>query len=120
MEMIEVTCSSCGKLDVLLKKPDPEGYYCADCVNYWTKDPLTDKEKQTLSEPLHIAQIRKIYREKNAAGAQCPVFKKRMLMDLFSASIIIKAYDALNNENKEKAAKLSITNLQRVALKVAK
>jgi hypothetical protein len=118
--MIETTCSSCGKPAILEDGHDPEGWYCPECIKYWTRDPLSKQEKQDLAEPLHIAQIRKVYTEKSAAGVKCPVSGKRMMVDLFSASVIIQVYDALNKINKQKLAGLNLLKAQAICFKMVK
>lgn len=117
--MVETYCGSCG-IAVVIESADPEGYYCPNCVKYWTRDPLSEEEKKTLSEPLHIAQIRKIFTEKEAAGVKCPVTGKRLMVDSFSASAMIKVYDALSEVNRQKLAGLSLLKAQAVCFKLVR
>jgi hypothetical protein len=108
---------------------------CIKCTEIFTKDPLTNAETRKLEstvwkngvqvtglkEPLHIAQMRKIVKEKQAAGVMCPVRKKRMMCDMFTASAIVALWDAIKNQDtKERAAKVSLLKLSSIAFKVCK
>jgi hypothetical protein len=119
-QCVETQCGSCGMPVVLSKGSDPEGYYCPKCVRYWTRDPLSKAEKKDLKEPLHIAQIRKIVTEREAAGVKCPVTGKRLMVDGFSANAIIKVYDALSDSNKQKLVNLSLLKVQAICFKLVK
>lgn len=118
---VGLQCQCCGRaedteIDPEADTVDPD-FYCSECVKTFTKDPLSKAETVALREPLHIAQIRKILVEKQAAGVMCPVRKKRMMCDMFTATAIIAVWDAIKPETRAKAAKLSLMKLSSVCFK---
>lgn len=66
------------------------------------------------NEPEKIQQLRKIVEEKQYAEID------GVLVDLYSASIVVKIYDQLNEENRKKYAALSIERIVDIAYSLAK
>ena len=73
-----------------------------------------------VSEPEVISQLRDIVNKKQNKKIKDPKSGKMMRVDMFSASAIVKVYDAVNKSNKEKFSKLSLPKMVNVAFTVMK
>jgi len=70
------------------------------------------------TDPVHIAVLRTIVREHQYARVRCPVTKRMVGVDAFSASAVVQVYDAINAENRVKYAAFSIRKAADVAFKL--
>jgi len=68
----------------------------------------------------HVAAIRKVCREQQHNRIQCPVTKRRVAVDAFTASAVITVHDSLNDANRAKFAACSIAKMAAVAWKLLK
>ena len=73
-----------------------------------------------IQEPEVISQLRDIVNKKQNKKIKDPKSGKMMRVDLYSASAIVKVYDAINKSNKEKFSKLSLPKMVNVAFTVMK
>ena len=73
-----------------------------------------------VQEPEVISQLRDIVNKKQNKKIKDPKSGKMMRVDLYSASAIVKVYDAVNKSNKEKFSKLSLPKMVNVAFTVMK
>jgi len=73
-----------------------------------------------IQEPEVISQLRDIVNKKQNKKIKDPKSGKMMRVDLYSASAIVKVYDAVNKSNKEKFSKLSLPKMVNVAFTVMK
>jgi len=73
-----------------------------------------------VSEPEVISQLRDIVNKKQNKKIKDPKSGKMMRVDMFSASAIVKVYDAINKSNKDKFGKLSLPKMVNVAFSVIK
>ena len=73
-----------------------------------------------VQEPEVISQLRDIVNKKQNKKIKDPKSGKMMRVDMFSASAVIKVYDAINKSNKEKFSKLSLPKMVNVAFTVMK
>lgn len=71
-------------------------------------------------EPEVISQLRDIVDKKQNKKIKDPKSGKMMRVDLYSASAVVKVYDAINKSNKDKFGKLSLPKMVDVAFKVMK
>ena len=71
-------------------------------------------------EPEVISQLRDIVDKKQNKKIKDPKSGKMMRVDLYSASAVVKVYDAINKSNKDKFGKLSLPKMVNVAFKVMK
>ena len=71
-------------------------------------------------EPEVISQLRDIVDKKQNKKIKDPKSGKMMRVDLYSASAVVKVYDAINKSNKDKFGKLSLPKMVDVAFKVIK
>ena len=73
-----------------------------------------------VQEPEVISQLRDIVNKKQNKKIKDPKSGKMMRVDMFSASAVVKVYDAVNKSNKEKFSKLSLPKMVNVAFTVMK
>ena len=73
-----------------------------------------------VQEPEVISQLRDIVNKKQNKKIKDPKSGKMMRVDMYSASAIVKVYDAVNKSNKEKFSKLSLPKMVNVAFTVMK
>lgn len=69
------------------------------------------------TEPEIITQLRDVMKS-GYKSLKDPKSGKKMKVDSYSASAIVKVYDALNQTNKDKFSKLGLIGMQNVAFKV--
>jgi phosphoribosylformylglycinamidine (FGAM) synthase PurS component len=73
--------------------------------------------KEQISEPETITQLRDVMKS-GYKNMKDPKSGKTMKVDSYSASAIVKVYDALNDINRDKFSKLGLLGMQNVAFKV--
>jgi len=71
-------------------------------------------------EPQIITQLRDIVKGRQNKKIKDPKSGKMMRVDSYSASAIVKVYDAINQSNKDKFVKGGLLGMQSVAFKVLK
>lgn len=70
-------------------------------------------------EPQIITQLRDVVKS-GYKTLKDPKTGKRMKVDSYSASAIVKVYDAINQSNKDKFVKSGLLGMQSIAFKVLK
>ena len=78
-----------------------------------------DKSVNESNEPEIITQLRDVMKS-GYKNIKDPKSGKNMKVDSFSASAIVKVYDALNDTNKQKFSSLGLIGMQNVAFKMIK
>ena len=71
-------------------------------------------------EPEIIQVARRIVKNQQFEKVKDPVSGKRMALDMFSASAIVKVYDALSDKNKEKMIKQPLPKMVDIVFKLIK
>ena len=71
-------------------------------------------------EPEIIQVARRIVKNQQFEKVKDPVSGKRMALDMFSASAIVKVYDALSDKNKEKMIKQPLSKMVDIVFKLIK
>tara|TARA_B100000900_G_C20539964_1_gene700006 strand:+ start:544 stop:1449 length:906 start_codon:yes stop_codon:yes gene_type:complete len=94
-------------------------YFVEFSARVKASNPIKDNVNE-VKDPDVIAKIRDVVKNKQNQVIKDPVTKRKMRMDGFSASAIIQVYDAINNTNKKKFAKLPILKMQSIAFKFVK
>lgn len=84
---------------------------------YADKLNLESLRESSNSEPEIITQLRDVMKS-GYKTLKDPKSGKRMKVDSYSASAIVKVYDALNYENKKKFGELGLLKMQSVAFKL--
>ena len=72
------------------------------------------------SEPELIQIARRIVKKQQFEKVKDPVSGKRMALDMFSASAIVKVYDALNDKQKASLVKFPLPKIVDVVFKLIK
>ena len=72
------------------------------------------------SDPELIQIARRIVKNQQFEKVKDPVSGKRMALDMFSASAIVKVYDALSDGNKAKLVKQPLPKIVSVVFKLIK
>ena len=81
------------------------------------REVLSEEES---SEPEIIQIARKIVKNQQFEKVKDPVSGKRMALDMFSASAIVKVYDALSDGNKAKMVKQPLPKMVDIVFKLMK
>ena len=71
-------------------------------------------------EPEIIQIARRIVKDQQFEKVKDPVSGKRMALDMFSASAIVKVYDALSDTNKAKMVKQPLPKMVDIVFKLMK
>ena len=71
-------------------------------------------------DPEIIQVARRIVKNQQFEKVKDPVSGKRMALDMFSASAIVKVYDALSDKNKEKMIKQPLPKMVDIVFKLIK
>lgn len=95
-------------------------HLCED-PRYYTKLSTIHKENtmKESTEPVIITQLRDVMKN-GYKTLKDPKSGRKMKVDSYSASAIVKVYDALNDTNKEKFSTLGLLGMQSVSFKVLK
>jgi hypothetical protein len=81
------------------------------------REVLTEEEG---NEPELIQIARRIVQNQQFEKVKDPVSGKRMALDMFSASAIVKVYDKLSDANKEKMIKQPLPKIVDIVFKLIK
>ena len=81
------------------------------------REVLSEEES---SEPEIIQIARRIVKNQQFEKVKDPVSGKRMALDMFSASAIVKVYDALSDANKAKLVKQKLPKIVDIVFKLIK
>ena len=89
------------------------------------KSELKELVRQVMSEeeanePEVIQSLRRIVDNKQYEKVKDPVSKKKMVVDLFTASAVVKVYDSVNDTNKAKLVTLPLPKLVQLVWKLIK
>lgn len=114
------------KIEIELIEPTNKGWKVYQIENgkkkiaYFDKQDISGKKslfESTLDEPLIISQLRDVL-VNGYTKIKDPKTGKRMTVDTYSASAIVKVYDALNPDNKEKFVNTGLLGMQKIAFKL--
>jgi len=72
------------------------------------------------SDPEIIQIARRIVKNQQFEKVKDPVSGKRMALDMFSASAIVKVYDKLSEKNREKMVKQTLPKMVDIVFKLLK
>lgn len=75
-------------------------------------------EDEESNEPEIISIARRIVKNQQFEKIKDPVSGQRMALDMFSASAIVKVYDALSDSNKEKMVKQKLPKMIDIVFKL--
>ena len=70
------------------------------------------------SDPEIIQIARRIVKNQQFEKVKDPVSGKKLALDMFSASAIVKVYDKLSDKNKEKMVKQPLTKMVDIVFKL--
>ncbi|RPG63825.1 MAG: hypothetical protein CBC02_009745 [Flavobacteriaceae bacterium TMED42] len=70
------------------------------------------------SDPEIIQIAKRIVKNQQFEKVKDPVSGKRLALDMFSASAIVKVYDKLSDKNKEKMVKQPLTKMVDIVFKL--
>ena len=76
--------------------------------------------EEEANEPEVIQSLRRIVDNKQYEKVKDPVSKKKMVVDLFTASAVVKVYDSVNDTNKAKLVTLPLPKLVQLVWKLIK
>lgn len=77
-------------------------------------------EEEENSDPEIIQIARRIVKNQQFEKVKDPVSGKRMALDMFSASAIVKVYDKLSEKNREKMVKQPLPKMVDIIFKLLK